>query len=146
MLHTKIETKPTILSENLLNPLFPMKFTLANNTEGNLFSATEADWVEVRGVRYSESLVMGPDFGPLPWAPRFEGLTAADFEALLEWRPALLVFGSGSRFRLPHPRLSAGLLTAGVGLEAMDTRAACRTYNVLVSEGRRAVIALLQGE
>ena len=66
-----------------------------------------------------------------------------DFSALLSWRPELVVFGSGLSFRLPHPRLTRALPEAGIGFEAMDTRAACRTFNVLAAEGRRVLAAIL---
>jgi len=58
-------------------------------------------------------------------------------------QPEIVVLGSGPRQRFPEPRLLAAIMTRGIGCEVMDTGAACRTYNVLVSEGRRAVAALL---
>ena len=80
----------------------------------------------------------------LAWAPAsFDALAAADFESLLEQRPELVVLGTGDRQRFPHPRLTAALTAVRIGVEAMDTRAACRTYNILMSEGRKVVAALL---
>lgn len=80
------------------------------------------------------------------WAPaRFEDLQREHFDALLAWQPELVIFGSGPRIRFAHPSLTRGLIEARVGMECMDNAAACRTYNVLVSEGRRAVLALLMG-
>jgi len=85
-----------------------------------------------------------PEGEILPWAPAsFEALTAADFEALLAQRPELIVLGTGDRQRFPHPRLVAALTSERIGVEAMDTRAACRTYNILMSEGRKVLAALL---
>lgn len=55
----------------------------------------------------------------------------------------MVLLGTGARLRFPHPRLSAPLARAGIGLEVMDLQAACRTYNILAAEGRRVAAALL---
>jgi uncharacterized protein len=62
---------------------------------------------------------------------------------LLAHRPEIVLLGTGATQRFPHPRLSAPLAAARVGFEVMDTRAACRTYNILLGEGRRVVAAVL---
>lgn len=78
------------------------------------------------------------------WGPgSFEALTREHFAALAELPVAILILGTGARARLPHPRLGAPLAEAGIGLEAMDTAAACRTYNVLLGEGRVVAAAFL---
>jgi uncharacterized protein len=78
------------------------------------------------------------------WTPqRFEQLCAEHFRELLALEPELVLFGSGARQRFPSPSLTAGLLEAGLGVETMDTAAACRTYNILMAEGRRVAAALL---
>ena len=58
-------------------------------------------------------------------------------------QPELVIFGCGARMRFAHPRLQASLINAGIGVETMDTAAACRTYNLLVAESRSVVAALL---
>jgi uncharacterized protein len=73
----------------------------------------------------------------------FDDLAAEHFAGLVAWRPELVIFGSGPRLRFAHPSLMASLIRAGIGVETMDTGAACRTYNVLVSESRSVVAALL---
>jgi uncharacterized protein len=81
------------------------------------------------------------------WRPqRIEELTEADLEAVFALDPEIIVLGSGTRQRFPDARLLATILARGIGCEVMDTGAACRTYNVLVSEDRRAVAALIVGE
>ena len=89
--------------------------------------------------------VVVPWTGPVrPWAAAdFAALTQAHFDELLELKPELVIFGSGARLRFPAPALLSGLIGQRVGVESMDTAAACRTYNVLVSEGRMVVAALL---
>ncbi|HEY7642007.1 MAG TPA: Mth938-like domain-containing protein [Steroidobacteraceae bacterium] len=81
------------------------------------------------------------------WRPQtLEELRAADLAAIFELQPEIVVLGSGTRQRFPDPQLLAAILARGIGCEVMDTGAACRTYNVLVSESRRAVAALFLGE
>jgi uncharacterized protein len=81
------------------------------------------------------------------WRPqRIEELTEADLDAVFALDPEIIVLGSGTRQRFPDARLLATIMARGIGCEVMDTGAACRTYNVLVSEDRRAVAALMLGE
>jgi len=78
------------------------------------------------------------------WRPQTLGeLTLDDLDAVLALDPELVVLGSGSRQKFPGAQLLAKLLSRGIGCEVMDTGAACRTYNVLASEDRRVVAALL---
>jgi uncharacterized protein len=72
-----------------------------------------------------------------------EALTAADFESILELAPELVIFGSGAALRFVPPALHRALFERRIGVETMDTAAACRTYNVLATEGRSVVAALL---
>ena len=71
----------------------------------------------------------------------FESLTAAHFQQVADLRPELVIFGSGARIRFPAAALLRPLIERGVGVETMDTGAACRTYNVLAAEGRSVVLA-----
>ncbi len=74
-----------------------------------------------------------------------ETLAAADFERVLELAPELVIFGSGNTLRFVPPALHRALFERRIGIETMDTSAACRTYNVLATEGRSVVAALLLG-
>ena len=76
-------------------------------------------------------------------APDFAHLTAENFAELANLGVEIVLLGTGTRQRFPHPRLTAALSRAHVGLEVMDTKAACRTYNSLVAEERRVALALL---
>jgi len=93
---------------------------------------------------HSGSLIV-PWTGPVQaWEPAdFNALTQAHFDALLHLQPELVIFGSGARLRFPAPALLRNLIAQRIGVESMDTAAACRTYNVLVSERRSVVAALL---
>jgi uncharacterized protein len=83
--------------------------------------------------------------GPVTsWAvDDFAKLGAEHFEVIAGLNPELVIFGSGSRIRFPRPALLQALMSRRIGLETMDTAAACRTYNVLLAEGRSVVAALL---
>eukprot|EP01036_Dinobryon_divergens_P048003 gene48003-biopygen38951 len=104
-------------------------------------------WIAVNGQRHSNSLVLTPKGQLQPWpCSRFDLLEASHFDMLVELQaepPELIVFGSGSRLRFAPPALLRGLMARRIGVETMDTAAACRTYNILAGEGRRVVAALL---
>jgi uncharacterized protein len=100
-------------------------------------------YVMVNGERRDSSVVVLPDRTENWSAARFEDLTAADFAYLKELKVEIVLLGTGPRQRFPHPRLTAALAQAGIGLEVMDLQAACRTYNILVSEERKVAAALL---
>jgi len=78
------------------------------------------------------------------WRPQTVAeLSVADLEAVLAMKPELVVLGSGPRQQFPAPEILGAVLSRGVGCEVMDTGAACRTYNILASEGRTVVAALM---
>ncbi len=78
------------------------------------------------------------------WRPQtIDELELADIDAILALEPEIVVLGVGERQRFPRPEWTAALLARGIGCEVMITGAACRTYNVLVSEDRPVVAALL---
>ncbi len=121
-----------------------MKLHVDVNAALNTVTAYGAGYVEINRQRHAGAVLVRPEGEILPWAPAaFEALTAADFEALLAQRPELIVLGTGDRQRFPHPRLVAALTSERIGVEVMDTQAACRTYNILMSEGRKVLAALL---
>ncbi|MDW5443059.1 Mth938-like domain-containing protein [Polaromonas sp. SM01] len=94
--------------------------------------------------KIEHSVVIGSRGEKFDWAcGRFEDLTEAHFSRLAETRPELVIFGSGSRLRFPPPVFLRALMAQRIGVETMDTVAACRTYNILAGEGRNVVVALL---
>jgi uncharacterized protein len=120
-----------------------MKFHLAQ-AEGNRFVGYGEGWVQVNATRHASSLVVLPDRLVEGWAPAgFDGLAVEDFRALLEHAPEIVLLGTGRTLRFPDPRLAAPLAERRIGLEVMDTPAACRTFNILSAEGRRVAAAVL---
>lgn len=123
-----------------------MKFHLADASGLNLFTGYGPDYVAVNQAHYQASLIVLPDRIIEAWPPdSYEALSAAHFESILALAPEIVLLGTGNALRFPHPRLSEALIRAGIGLEVMDTPAACRTYNILASEGRKVAAALILG-
>jgi uncharacterized protein len=120
-----------------------VKLHAAGPSAANAITAYGDDYVLVNGQRHQSSLVVLPD-RVLPWeAKGFDALGEEDFIFLKNLNVEIVVLGTGSRQRFPHPRLTAPLAAARVGLEVMDMKAACRTYNILVAEERKVAVALL---
>ena len=112
----------------------------------NVISGLLRDAVSVNGITHRSSILI-PWVGDIaPWGEAgFEGLTQGDFDRLAEFQPELVIFGSGPRIRFVAPGLLRTLMARRIGIETMDTAAACRTYNVLAGENRKVVAALLLG-
>ena len=135
--------------ENVSAPVSLTKAPSAMKLQPDQFNAPfinayEAGWIAVNGEKYTGALIVSSETGCSAWsATRFDLLESANFKELIENRPELIVFGSGARLRFPKPLWLAPLMQMGIGVETMDTPAACRTYNILASEGRRVIAALL---
>ena len=94
--------------------------------------------------KIERSIVIGSRGEKFDWnCARFEDLTEDHFAILAATQPELVIFGSGSRLRFPPPAFMRVLMQGRIGLETMDTLAACRTYNILAGEGRQVIAALL---
>lgn len=108
------------------------------------YTLGENDQPIVHKTRLTNSCVVAPKSIETTWPPTsFENLAQTHFDQLKALEPELVLFGSGQRFQFPDPALTQNLIAANIGLESMDTAAACRTYNILVLEGRNVVAALL---
>ena len=116
-----------------------------NTTEGlNTISAHGQGFVMINQTRHATAVIVMPDKLVAPWQLADANAPClADFAALLELNPELVVFGSGAVFRFPDARIMAAFSKVRIGFDVMDTPAACRTYNVLMSEGRNVAAALL---
>lgn len=120
-----------------------MKF-LPDAIQGPSITSYGAGWVAVNGERFERPLWVDSASGARPWpCTGYEQLDASHFSMFLEMRPELILFGSGDRLRFPRPEWLAALYAQRIGVETMDTQAACRTYNFLVGEGRKVIAALL---
>ena len=123
----------------------PLKLHADPQTHLNTVTAYGPGFVEINKVRHDGNVVVAPASPVAPWpVADFDALRTDDFAALLDLAPEVVLLGTGARQRFPHPHLTRPLLDAQVGVEVMDTAAACRTYNILMAEGRRVVAAVLQ--
>src|SRR5450631_2164548 len=117
----------------------------AERIEGqNAIQRHGPDGVIVNGAEHRRSVVV-PWSGPvLDWkVDSFAALTENHFALLAALGPELVIFGSGARIRFAPPALLKALIGRRIGVETMDTAAACRTYNVLLAESRSVIAALL---
>lgn len=121
-----------------------MRFSLDTDASRYSIRSYGPGWITVNEQEIRCSVIVSPEQLVLDWPPqRFADLMEAHFERIAELEPEIVLLGTGSRQRFPHPRLTQTLLTRGVGVEVMDMAAACRTYNVIMLEGRRVAAALL---
>ena len=110
----------------------------------NMFTGYGEGYVEVNRARHSASLVVSADRLVTDWPVQaVAGIGADHLAAIVELKPEIVLLGTGRAFTFPEPRLLAPLHNAGIGVEVMDTPAACRTYNILQGEGRNVVAALV---
>lgn len=113
---------------------------------GNVHSvnAYGPGWISVGKQKITHSVVLGSRGERLEWdCNKFEDLQPSHFAQVAELNPELVIFGSGQRLRFPSPGWLEPLIEKQIGLETMDTPAACRTFNVLAGEGRHVIAALL---
>ena len=121
-----------------------MKFERDSPDGRNSFTGYGVGYVLVGGKRHAASLVVSADRVIEDWpAASVDALAADHLAAIVELGPEIVLLGTGGAFRFPDAALLAPLYKAGIGVEVMDTPAACRTYNILLAEGRNVVAALI---
>jgi uncharacterized protein len=100
--------------------------------------------VAIQGEKITHSVLITSDGLRLDWnCQTFEDLGPQHFAQFAELDVELVIFGSGERLRFPRAEWQVDLMQRRLGLETMDTQAACRTYNILAGEGRKVAAALL---
>lgn len=121
-----------------------MRFNLDTDANKHFIKSYGPGWINVNEQHIRRSVIVSPDRLVTDWPPQtFTDLEEGHFAAIMALEPEIVLLGTGERQRFPHPKLTRSLLTQGVGVEIMDTAAACRTYNVIMLEDRRVVAALL---
>lgn len=121
-----------------------MQITRETATDANAIVSCLAGEIRLRNARYTSSLIVTRDAVVADWRhPPVAELAIGDFAALVELGPEIVLLGTGARQQLPPPALYAAFAAHGIGLEAMDNAAACRTYNLLLSEYRAVAVALM---
>ena len=120
-----------------------MKLQLEQAAGRCVFTGYGSGYVTVNHTRHERAIVVTPD-AVEPWdVSAFSSLEPAHFDRLLAHVPEIVLLGTGAQLRFPAHALTRPLAAARVGLEVMDTPAACRTFNILIGEGRRVLAAIL---
>lgn len=121
-----------------------MKLHLDRPGNLNAITGYGEGYVMVNAVRHERSLVVTPEQLLPDWpVPALEALAAEQMAVLATLGAEIVLLGTGPRLAFPHPSLLAPLAEARIGVEVMDSRAACRTYNILMAEGRRVAAAII---
>ena len=121
-----------------------MKLHLTTAQNQNLITGYGADFIEINRQRYAQNVLVLAESVFEGWhAGKFEDLAEASFNQILELKPEVVLLGTGEIHRFLHPKIVRNLTENGIPLECMTTAAACRTYNILMSEGRNVAAALL---
>jgi uncharacterized protein len=111
---------------------------------GNTVTAHGEGYVAINGERHSSSLIVQPDALDTAWqVASIAALEPAHIERLLATGADILILGTGRRQQFPPLALLKPVIAAGRTVDVMDTSAACRTYNILMSEGRTVAAALI---
>jgi uncharacterized protein len=121
-----------------------MKLHATNTQQYQTVTAYDDEGVEFNLIRYEHSLIVLPETAPTKWDVKtFEDLSASHFEQVAATAPDVVILGTGKRQKFIHPKLIAALSAQHKGVECMDNQAACRTYNILMTEGRKVALALI---
>lgn len=121
-----------------------MKMALDTASGVNVVKSYEPGVVQIRDQRFTKSLVVLPDKVLTEWPPKLASeLRPTHFSEIIGQRPEVLIIGTGESQVFPDPAALMTLMDMGIGYEVMDNAAACRTYNILVSEDRRTALALI---
>ena len=121
-----------------------MKLQSDPHSGANTITGYGDGYIEINKIPYSHAVLLSSDGEILEWTIKFfEDLSPVDFTQMAALKPELIIIGTGKRQRFPKPELLKTLIEAKIGFEVMDSQAACRTYNILVGEGRQVLLALI---
>ena len=121
-----------------------MKFSEDPLNEGYYITAYDQGQIVINGRSLQSSFVLAPDAVIEHWpVPSITQLSPEHFEAVLGLKPEMVLLGTGAVLTFPEVSCYAEIINHGIGVEIMDTGAACRTYNILLGEGRRVVAGMI---
>ena len=121
-----------------------MKLHLAKPDNSNTFTAYGEGYVAVNNEKFEKSLIVLPDQKLTDWnETSVDSLSSEGLEKLKNLGTEIILLGTGKTLRFPPREVLKSFFQAGIGLEVMDTQAACRTYNILAGEGRYIAAALI---
>ena len=121
-----------------------MKLHSTQTQQYQTITGYELDSVEINAITYKHSLIVLPETKPVEWPViQFDAINVDNFAQIEANQPDVVILGTGNKQRFIHPRLIAALTARRIGVECMDNQAACRTYNILMAEGRKVALALV---
>ena len=121
-----------------------MKLHATSTQQYQTVTAYDDDGVDINAKHFSRSLIVLPETAPVDWpVESFDALSVAHFEQIDATMPDVVILGTGKKQRFIHPKLTSSLTARRIGVECMDNQAACRTYNILMAEGRKVALALI---
>lgn len=121
-----------------------MKFSHEEGDSSFIIRAYEQGYITVNDESFTSSLVITQQRIIPDWIPQtFDAMEPGHLHQLTEMKPEIVLLGTGDQIQFPEPALQAIIMECGIGLEVMDTAAACRTYNILSAEGRNVMAALI---
>ena len=121
-----------------------MEFHRDTTAETNLVTGYGSEGIRIGADILRQPCIVAPDQVIEDWAVGdIATLTAEGLQPAVMLKPELILLGTGPRLSFPQMSVTRDIVALGIGFEVMDTAAACRTYNVLVHEGRRVVAALM---
>ena len=121
-----------------------MKLQSDPHSGANTITGYGDGYIEINQAPYAHAVLLSSDRAISEWPVKtFEDLEAGHFSPMIDLKPELILIGTGKRQRFPKPELLKSLIAAKIGFEIMDSQAACRTYNILVGEGRQVLLALI---
>ncbi len=121
-----------------------MKFAQDSQDEGYVITAYNDDGISINGKAFSKSLIITPTKLDEEWdVEAIDLLQAEHTEQILNFKPELIIIGTGNKLIFPPVEIYSNIIKQGIGVDYMDTQAACRTYNILMSEGRGVVAGLI---
>ena len=125
-----------------------MKIELdSHDSDLNIIKSYSTDGVMVKNTLYQSSIIVSPQQVVDNWPPRvLSDLVIAHFNQVIDMSPEIVLLGTGSRIQFPDREILDFILLKNIGVEVMDTGAACRAYNFLAGEGRLVIAALLHPE
>ncbi len=121
-----------------------MKFSIEDGDSNFIIRAYEQGRIVVNNESFTRSFVVTQQTLIRDWSPQtFDDIQPEHVHQLTESKPEIVLLGTGSQIQFPELALQAIIMEQGIGLEVMDTAAACRTYNILSAEGRNVTAALI---
>jgi len=121
-----------------------MKFSEDNSAGSHIIRAYDTHSIDINGRIFRQSLVVSRQHLVTDWPVRsIDELNETTLAALLVIQPEVILIGTGLKLQFPHPQHYASLLNQGIGVEFMDSGAACRTYNILLGEDRQVIAGII---